>query len=256
MPRFAANLSMMFTEMPFLDRFAAASQAGFKAVEYLFPYDYRPDAIAAALRRNGLQQALFNIPAGNFAKGDRGLAALEERREEFDHSLQIALSYARDIGAPKLHLMAGITERNEKTVAVYRESVLRAADAAEKFGIGILIEPINGFDMPGYFLNDFDWAADFIEKLAHPNVQLQFDIYHCQILHGNLHRNLERLMSLIGHIQVASIPHRNEPGTGELNEAYLFQLIDNLGYTGYVGCEYKPLSETLEGLGWFARWRT
>lgn len=255
MPRFAANISMMFNEVPFLERFRAASEAGFEAVEYLFPYEHPAKAVSEALRAAGLRQAVFNMPPGDFMRGDRGLAALPARRQEFNQSLRTALRYAREIGTPLLHIMAGVAERNDETIAVYRESITRAADAAGEFGIGLVIEPINGHDMPGYFLNSFSWAATFLEELAHPNVKLQFDIYHCQLLQGDVHRTLKRLLPLIAHIQVASVPLRHEPGTGELDDSYIFQLLDEIGYTGYLGCEYRPRGKTIDGLGWLSQWK-
>ena len=250
MPRFAANLSMMFNELPFLERFQAAADAGFGAVEYLFPYEHPAQVVAETLQSAGLKQALFNMPPGNWASGDRGLAALPERRDEFNASIETSVYYAKIIGTPLLHLMAGIAERDATSIATYRDAVKRAGDAAGEAGVGLVVEPINSRDMPGYFLNDFNWAADFINDLAHPNVRLQFDIYHCQIQHGDLQRTLERLFPLIGHVQIASVPLRHEPGSGELNDFYVLRLLDKLGYTGYVGCEYRPAASTTDGLGW------
>ena len=252
MPRFAANLSMMFNEVAFLDRFAAAAEAGFDAVEFLFPYDHPAETIAERLEANGLRQALFNLPPGDWPAGDRGLAALPQRRAEFRQSVKLAIAYARTVGAPNLHMMAGIADRSDAAArASYRYALLHAADAAAEAGVNLLIEPINRRDMPGYFLDDFNFAIELITQLGHPNVRLQFDIYHRQILQGDVLRGLELLMPIIGHIQVASVPKRHEPGTGELDDFRIFRALDEFGYQGFVGCEYRPAAGTVEGLGWF-----
>lgn len=254
MPRFAANLSMMFNEVPFLDRFAAAADCGFEAVEFLFPYEYAPEEIRRRLDAAGLRQVLFNLPPGDWAAGDRGLAALPERQEEFRQSVETALRYARVIGVPNVHMMAGIADADDPTaIAAYREALRFAADRAGEAGIGLLIEPINKRDMPSYFLNDFDRAAAFVRELGHSAVKLQFDIYHRQILHGDVIKGLEALMPVIGHVQIASVPSRNEPGTGELDDFKIFEALDRLGYAGWVGCEYRPAGATRDGLGWMKR---
>jgi hydroxypyruvate isomerase len=251
MPRFAANLSMMFGEEAFLDRFRAAAQAGFKAIEYLFPYEHRPEILAENVRKHGLIQVLFNTPPGDWAKGERGLAALPHRRDEFRQGVQIAIHYAKMLGVPSLHMMAGVAPAHDAIArATYREALDFAADKAGEAGIKILIEPINGRDMPGYFLNDFNRATEIIGELGHPNVRLQFDIYHRQIMHGDVLTALCTLMPLIGHIQVAAAPGRHEPGTGELDDRRVLAALDELGYTGYVGCEYRPAADTLSGLEW------
>ncbi|MDQ0322614.1 hydroxypyruvate isomerase [Pararhizobium capsulatum DSM 1112] len=251
MPRFAANLSMMFNEVDFLDRFDAAAKAGFTAVEYLFPYDFPAEMVAEQLRNAGLSQALFNLPPGDWAKGERGLAALPERRDEFRQSVAKAVDYGQIIGTPLLHMMAGIAPHDDPaTIASYRDSVSFAADAAGVAGIGLVLEPINSRDMPGYFLNDFNRAADLMADLSHPNIKLQFDIYHRQIIHGDVLVALEQMMPIIGHVQIASVPKRHEPGTGELDDYRIFAALDALGYQGYVGCEYRPAGGTLEGLDW------
>ncbi|MDE3240148.1 MAG: TIM barrel protein [Paracoccaceae bacterium] len=251
MPHFAANLSMMFTEHPFLDRFALAAQAGFSAVEFLFPYDHSPEEIAAQLVTNCLTQALFNLPPGDWGAGDRGLAALPDRREEFYASLATALSYARATGVKRLHMMAGMADPADPAArAAYRDAAARAADAVGAHGIALLLEPINGRDMPGYFLNSFDQTADLIAELGRPNLMLQFDIYHRQILHGDVIRGIESLFPLIGHVQIASVPHRHEPCSGELDDVRVLRHLDSLGYAGFVGCEYRPRTGTIEGLGW------
>ncbi len=257
MPRFAANLSMMFTERPFLERFGAAADAGFEAVEYLFPYDHPAETVAAALRAAGLRQVLFNLPPGDWAKGERGLAALPERAEEFRRSVATALDYAQALDAPLLHVMAGLAPADDPAAAAaYLDALRFAADAVGAAGRTLLIEPINRRDMPGYFLDDFDRAAAIIDRLGHPNLRLQFDIYHRQILHGDVLTGLETLMPMIGHVQVASVPKRQEPGTGELDDFRIFAALDALGYDGWVGCEYRPAGATLDGLGWLERART
>ena len=254
MPRLAANLSMMFNEWPFLDRFAAAAAAGFTAVEFLFPYDYRPEEIAGRLASNNLQIALFNLPPGDWVKGERGLAVLPGRHVEFRASVGQALEYAIAANARSLHMMAGIAATADAAAGVaYRQALVFAAEAAAPHGIDIMIEPINGRDMPGYFLNDFRLAETIINELALANVKLQFDIYHRQIIHGDVIRGLETLVPLIGHVQIASVPQRHEPGTGELDDFRLFATLDDLGYRGFVGCEYRPAAATLEGLAWLER---
>lgn len=252
MPRFAANLSMMFTEVPFLDRFSAAAAAGFDAVEVLFPYDHDPDEIGACLRANGLTLALFNLPPGDWTAGERGLAALTGREAEFRASVPLALRHAKATGAKRLHVMAGLAAPDcPDADRAYRDS-LRFLCAAAPEGVTILIEPINPRDMPGYHLCDFNRAADLIAELALPNLRLQFDIYHRQILHGDVLTGLRRLMPIIGHVQVASVPLRHEPGTGELDDFRVLRELDVLGYTGFVGCEYRPAADTVSGLGWRA----
>lgn len=251
MPRLAANLTMMFNEVPFLDRFAAAASAGFGAVECLFPYDHPAEAVAAELDRHGLRQALFNMPPGDWERGERGLAVLSERKEEFRRAVSDAVNYARVIDAPLLHMMAGIASPQDSVaLASYKDSLAFAADAAGAAGIGVVIEPLNGRDMPGYFLNSFECAVEIIDGLGHPNVRLQFDVYHRQVMHGDVLTALEAMMPLTGHIQIASVPARNEPGTGELDDFRIFAALDRLGYEGYVGCEYRPAVGTLAGLGW------
>ena len=251
MPKFAANLSMMFNEWDFLDRFAAAADAGFTAVEFLFPYAHPADEISRRLERSRLTQALFNLPPGDWDKGERGLACRPERAAEFRASVDTALPYARATGVKRLHLMSGHGDRNDlQQLAAYTAAIRHACAATAPLGIDILIEPINGRDMPGYFLNDFGFAAALIAELALPNLKLPFDIYHRQILHGDVMKSLEALMPIIGHVQTASVPRRNEPGTGELDDARIFRHLDALGYQGYVGCEYRPAAGTREGLGW------
>ncbi|WP_419759750.1 2-oxo-tetronate isomerase [Acidisoma sp.] len=254
MPRFAANLTMMFTEWPFLDRFAAASDAGFEAVEYLFPYDHAADAVGAALRGAGLSQALFNLPPGDWAAGERGMAALPDRAAAVAQAVEAALPYAAATGCPTLHLMAGNADRRDAAAqTAYRSAVAATAERLEREGITLVLEPINGRDMPGYFLNDFKFSAELIRSLGLPNLQLQFDIYHRQILHGDVVMGLREMMPLIGHVQIAGVPDRHEPDSGELDAEFIFAELDRLGYGGYVGCEYRPAGKTVDGLGWFKR---
>ena len=246
---FAANLSWMFKEHAFLDRFAACADAGFEAIEYLFPYDQDPDEIAARLARHNLKLALFNAPPGDLAKGERGLACLAERQAEFRASIASALDYACVTGAPRLHLMAGLGA-GEKALAAYKNALNFACEEACARGIDILIEPLNGRDAPGYLLNDFGLARRLIAELKLPNLRLQFDIYHRQIIHGDVLRGLEEMLPLTGHIQISSVPGRNEPTTGELNDRRILKAIEKMGYPGVIGCEYTPAGGTLEGLSW------
>lgn len=255
MPKFAANLSLMFTELPFLERFGAAAAAGFGAVEFLFPYRHPAEQIAAELRRHGLTQALFNMPPGDWPAGERGVAAFSERFEEVKAGVATALTYAAATGCRRLHLMAGMRDpASAEARAAYAKSVRYAAERLAEHDIFVLLEPINGRNMPGYFLNDFATAEALIGELGLPNVKLQFDIYHRQILHGDVVKAIERMLPIIGHVQVASVPARNEPGTGELNDDFVFAALDRLGYDGFIGCEYNPAGRTEEGLGWYRRY--
>jgi hydroxypyruvate isomerase len=256
MPKFAANLTLMFTERDFLDRFDAAADAGFAAVEFMFPYDHAPEAIAERLTRNDLTLALFNLPPGDWAAGERGFAALPGRLDDVKASVDKALDYARATGVKRLHMMAGLADANAPEAQVaYRRAVEYAAERLGEAGVDVVLEPINGRNMPGYFMNSFKAAAALIEDLGRPNVKLLFDIYHRQILHGDVTVALRELLPLIGHVQVASVPSRNEPDGEELNYVYLFAQLDRLGYAGFVGCEYNPRGPTLEGLGWFERYK-
>jgi hydroxypyruvate isomerase len=256
MPRFAANLSMMFLEHAFMDRFAAASATGFDAVEYLFPYEFDMSQIVLSLQENHLTQALFNLPPGDWQAGDRGLAALPGRQEEFRQSVTTALRFAAATGVGRLHVMSGIARRDDAAArACYRESLAYLCDQAGKAGLDVLIEPINSRDMPGYFLNDFNYAADLIADLGYANLKLQFDIYHRQIIHGDVLTGLKTMMPIIGHVQIAAVPLRHEPGTGELDDSRILSELDELGYTGFVGCEYRPAAGTVDGLGWLNAFR-
>jgi 2-dehydrotetronate isomerase len=252
MPRFAANLSMMFTEVPFLERFEAAAKVGFTAVEFLFPYDHPAEEVGRRLKANGLTQALFNLPPGDWAAGEKGFAALPDRFADLQQSLRTALPYAEATGVKRLHLMAGIANRSDsKAVEQFYKSVAWAAEFFAPHGLDVVLEPINPRNVPGYFLNDFRFAADLINELQIPNLKLQFDIYHCQIIHGDVTMRLRDMMPIIGHIQIASIPSRHEPDGEELNYPFLFDELDRLGYGGFVGCEYNPRAKTADGLAWF-----
>jgi hydroxypyruvate isomerase len=253
MPRFAANLSLMFNEHPFLDRFDAAAAAGFTAVEFLFPYDHKPEEIAERLKRNNLTQALFNLPPGNWDAGEKGFAARPDKFEALQQSLNTALPYALATGVKRVHLMAGIADRDDTQNGVaFRRSLAVAAHFFAPHGIDVVIEPLNKRDVPGYFLDDFGYAHDLIRELNIPNLKLQFDIYHCQILHGDVAMRLRAMMPIIGHVQIASVPSRNEPDGEELNYPFLFEELDRLGYGGFVGAEYRPRGATVDGLRWFA----
>lgn len=252
MPKFAANLSMMFTEHPFSERFAAASAAGFQAVEYLFPYEYPPEEIAHLLKVEGLEQALFNACAGNWDGGERGFASVEGRQEDFRVSISQALDYAQYLSCPKIHVMAGIGEATAAAEALYVENLQYAADQAAALGIDLMIEPINARDMPGYFLGSVPQAVDLLKRINRDNVRLQFDFYHAQITSGDVTMLMRSCINSIGHVQIASVPDRNEPDSGELDYAYLLDELDAAGYTGWVGCEYRPRAATADGLGWLA----
>jgi hydroxypyruvate isomerase len=255
MPQFAANLSMMYQEHDFLDRFAAAAKDGFKGVEFLFPYDYPPAEIKARLSANGLTQALFNAPPGDWSKGERGLASLPGREDEFRRSLDQALDYARVLGNTRLHVMAGLiapgTER-ARHHDTYVKNLAWAADRATPLGITCVIEPINTRDIPGFFLNTQAEAHAICAETEKTNAKVQMDFYHCQIVEGDLAMKLKQHFAGVGHIQIAGVPERHEPDVGEVNYPYLFSLMDQLGYDGWVGCEYRPRGKTSAGLGWLA----
>jgi 2-dehydrotetronate isomerase len=257
MPQFAANLSMMFQEVPFLERFEAAAAAGFKGVEFLFPYDHPAAAVRDRLRSAGLTQALFNLPPGDWAGGERGLAALPGREADFAAALERALEYAAALECPQIHAMAGMVPAGADRSAYERTYVANlrlAAERAGRAGVRVLIEPLNARDMPGYFLRTVEQARDVIAAVGSDNVFLQFDIYHCQITEGDLAERIRALWSIISHFQIAGVPGRHEPDVGEINHPFLFDLIDGLGYHGWIGCEYRPKAGTVEGLGWAQRY--
>jgi hydroxypyruvate isomerase len=253
MPRFAANLSMMFNEVPFLDRFAAARQAGFEGVEFLFPYDYPAADLRARLKGEGLTQALFNMPPGDWANGERGLASLPGRQAEFREAVKRALDYATALECRLVHCMAGIVPAGVSAytaASLYAANLAWAAEQAAPAGIRLAIEPINHRDMPGYFLNTQAQGAGVVEAIGRDRIGLQFDLYHVQITEGDITTRMERYMPLIAHMQIADVPARNEPGTGEIGWRYVFRRMDELGYQGWVGCEYRPAAGTEAGLGW------
>lgn len=253
MPKLAANLSMMFTEWDFLDRFQAAADHGFKGVEFLSPYEHPADAVAKAREKAGMEVALFNLP---FTDRERGFGALPWRKTEFREALAKALEYAEALQCPRLHAMAGIPgdDANEAVVAdTYAANLTRAAEQAAARGVDILIEPINTRDIPGYYLNYVEDAAALIAVVGAPNLKLQFDIYHRQIMSGDVMMSMAAHLPLIGHVQTASVPDRHEPTTGELNDVHVLRYLDELGYTGWVGCEYRPKAGTVEGLGWMKK---
>ena len=253
MPRFAANLTLLFNEVPFLDRFALAARAGFAGVEFLFPYEYATQDITDRLAAHALQNVLFNMPPGDWAAGERGIAALPGREEEFRCGLEKAIAYAKALGTPRLHAMAGIRPEDADSAqmhATYLANLRLACAEAARHGITVLIEPINTRDMPGYFLNTQAQAHAIREEIGAPNLKVQMDFYHVQIMECDIAMKLRRWLPHIGHIQIAGVPERNEPDTGEISYGYLFQLMDQLGYAGWVGCEYRPARSTAEGLGW------
>lgn len=254
MTRLAANLTMMFTELSFLDRFAAAAEAGFEAVEFVSPYAESPEAVADAARRHDLTVALFNLPPGDWAAGERGFAADPDRIEEFQQSLDLSLTYARATGCRTLHLMAGKipddADRGQWTDTLVSNTRL-AADRVAADGVTLVLEPINTrIDMPGYFYDRTDAVLDVIDSVGRENVRLLYDVYHMQIMEGDVARTIERLLPRIGHIQIADNPGRHEPGTGELNFPWLFGRIASMNYNGWIGCEYVPTADTREGLHW------
>ena len=256
MPRFAANLSMMYTEHAFLDRFKAAADDGFDAVEFMFPYEHPQAEIVNRLADHGLTQVLFNAPPGDFGAGERGIAAMPGRRDEFRRSiLEQALPYALALKCPRLHVMSGLMTSNEQRPemrAVLVENLAWAASEAASVGIDLLIEPINKRDIPGYLLNRQDDAHEIVADVNAPNLRVQMDLYHCQIVEGDVAMKLRKYLpgGRVGHLQIAGVPDRHEPNLGELHHPYLFKLIDELGWPGHIGCEYRPRGRTSAGLGW------
>lgn len=253
MPKFAANLTMLFTELPFMQRFEAAAKAGFEAVEYLFPYPFTKEELVAALQANGLKQVLHNLPAGDWDAGERGIACHPDRVEEFRAGVDRAIEYATALGCPQVNclagkLPAGVSEADARKTLV--ENLRFAAKKLQAANIRLLIEPINTFDIPGFFVNRTDQALAILDEVDSSNLFVQYDIYHAQRMEGELGNTLSKQFARIGHIQLADNPGRGEPGTGEINYAWLFKHIDSLGYTGWIGCEYKPRATTAEGLGW------
>lgn len=254
MPRFSANLSMLFTEHGFLDRFDAAARAGFEAVEYVSPYDHPPEAVAARLEKNGLTQVLFNLPAGDWGGGERGIAVLPDRVEEFRRGVDTAIGYAKALDCAQLNCLAGIappdTDR-EVLEATLVDNLSYAAARLQEAGIRLLVEPINQRDIPGFFLTTSRQTMAIIDRVGSDNLFLQYDIYHMQVMEGDLARTIEANLARIAHIQIADNPGRHEPGTGEINYPFLFAHLDRIGYGGWVGAEYKPSHGTEAGLRWF-----
>ena len=253
MPKFAANLTMMFNEVPFPQRFAAAAKAGFAAVEFLFPYDYPPAEVARWLQEAGLKNALFNMPPGDWAAGERGVASLPGREEEFRAGVARAIEYARALGTPSINALAGLLPSGadrKRHREVFVANLRHAAKALAGEGLTLLIEPINSRDIPGYFLNTQAEAHAMREEVDQPNLKVQMDFYHAQIVEGDLSVTLRKHIAHVGHVQIASVPDRHEPDEGEIDYRHIFRLLDELGYPGWVGCEYRPRGRTEDGLGW------
>jgi hydroxypyruvate isomerase len=256
MPRFAANLSFLYPDLPFLERFGAAAADGFAGVEYMFPYAHPAQEIAGLLRRHGLQQVLFNTAQGAWEQGERGIAALPGREAEFRAAIGQALAYAQALDCPRLHVMAGLVPQGAER-ATFVDNLRWAAAEAGRAGRLLVIEPINGRDMPGYFLQRQDEAHAVVADVGSPHVAVQMDLYHCQVVEGDLAAKLKHYLPTgrVGHLQIAGVPERHEPDEGEVNYPYLFELVDALGYDGWIGCEYRPRRGTSQGLGWLRRWR-
>jgi hydroxypyruvate isomerase len=264
MPRFAANLSLLYNDVDFLDRFAAAAADGFQGVEYLFPYAWPAEQLAGLLKAHGLQQVLFNAPPGDWDAGERGLACLPGREAEFRAGFEQALGYARVLACPRIHVMAGLLpagETRDSVRATYVANLKVAAALAAEAGVDVLIEPINERDMPGFFLNRQDQAHALVAEIGAPNVKVQMDLYHCQIVEGDLAMKIRQYLPTgrVGHFQIAGVPERHEPDIGEIHHPYLFRLIDELGWDGWIGCEYRPARgsaphATSDGLGWLQPW--
>jgi hydroxypyruvate isomerase len=261
MPKFAANLTMLFTEVPFLERFALAREAGFTYVEYLFPYDFKASELKQQLEANGLKQVLFNLPSGNWAQGDRGIAARPDRVEEFRAGVDKAVEYALELGVTRLNCLAGKKSAEYDDEAHWRvlvDNVRYAAQVLEKKGLTLVVEQINHFDIPGFFLNKTEQIIKLIEEVGMANVFVQYDIYHAQREEGELAATLRKYIDKIGHIQIADNPGRHQPGTGEINYPFLFQEIDAAGFQGYIGLEYVPSPNTQASLAWlseFGYWK-
>lgn len=257
MPRFAANLSFLFTEVPYLDRYDAAAKAGFKGVETLFPYDHPAAEIATRLKATGLSKVLINLPPGDWEKGERGLTSLPGRQAEFRASVDKALEYAAALNCPKIHPVAGVMPAGADRPAyeaTYRENLAYVADQAAKHGLMVTIEMINTTDIPGFFLSRLSQARAVLKDVNRPNLKFQFDTYHVQIMEGEVPENYRGHVPLIGHIQISSTPGRHEPDQGMPDHTQVFRAIDDSSYDGWVSCEYKPRAGTREGLGWAKPW--
>jgi hydroxypyruvate isomerase len=256
MPKFAANLSMMFNEVDFLDRFAGASKSGFKGVEYLFPYEYDRSKLRDLLQDNNLEQVLFDLPAGDWSAGERGIACHPDRTDEFKRGVDQAIEYATALKCPQVTCLAGIKPSNvseELAHETFADNLSYAAPLLAAAGVKLLIESINTIDIPGFFLNRTHQALEILEHVGLENLSLQHDIYHMQIMEGDLARTIKANLLSISHMQLADNPGRHEPGSGEINYEFLFSFIDQLGYDGWIGCEYVPLSDTVEGLTWLEK---
>lgn len=257
MLKFSANLSFLYQEYDFLDRFAAAARDGFKGVEYLGPYAEPKEKVAQALKESGLTQALFNVPSGDWAAGERGIACLPDRVEEFREGVALALEYARTLNCRRLNVLAGVAHQDtdrEQLEEVFVRNLQFAAPRCAEADIALLIEPINLRDIPGFFLSTTHQAERILARVGHDNLFVQYDFYHQQIMQGDLVATFQRLKDRIAHVQIADNPGRNEPGTGEINYKFVLSALERLGYDGWIGCEYKPLSTTSEGLGWARAW--
>jgi hydroxypyruvate isomerase len=256
MPQFAANLTMLFNEAPFLERFDLAAKAGFKAVEFLFPYAFSAEEIKTRLDKNQLQLVLHNLPAGDWDAGERGIACHPERIDEFRAGVAKAIEYAKALGVGQLNCLAGKTPENAKPDAVratFIENLRFAASELKRANLRLLVEPINTFDIPGFYLSRTNQAIEIMDEVGADNLYLQYDIYHAQRMEGELANTIQKYLPRIAHIQLADNPGRNEPGTGEINYRYLFGLLDRIGYKGWIGCEYKPASTTEAGLAWLSK---
>ena len=245
---------MMFNEVPFLERFPAAAETGFRGVEYLFPYDFPAETIEALLQRHGLENVLFNLPPGNWGGGERGITCLPGREAEFRTGVHKAIEYALRLKTTRLHAMAGVVPAGadpEAVQATYIANLKYAAAETARHGITLLIEAINTRDIPGFYLSTQAQSHAVMQEVGAPNLKLQMDCYHMQIMEGDLAVKLRKYAPHCGHIQVAGAPERHEPDTGEVHYPYLFELLDSLGYDGWVGCEYRPAGKTVDGLGWF-----
>jgi len=258
MPRFAANLGFLFPELPFLDRFEAAARAGFRGVEFASPYEYSAAELRARLTANGLTQVLINSPPGNRAAGERGFACLPGREGDFRDSVTQALDYAVALGCGRVHVMAGVPPVGlayDTALALYAGNLAWAGERGLAAGVKLVIEPLNPRDAPGYLLHTQEQGAAIVAAIGHDRLGLQFDLYHCQTAQGDVTTRFAALMPVIDHMQLADVPGRHEPGTGEIGWEFVFRRIDELGYAGWVGCEYTPLGDTVEGLAWRQRYR-
>jgi hydroxypyruvate isomerase len=258
MPKFAANLTMLYNELDFMDRFDAAAKAGFRGVEYLFPYSYDKNQLAEKLKKNNLTQVLHNLPAGDWAKGERGIACLPDRVGEFQEGVGKAIEYATVLGCKQVNILSGITPKGvaeDKVRETFVNNLKFASAKLKQAGIKLLIEACNTRDIPGFYLSQSKQAFGIIDEVGSDNLEFQYDIYHMQIMEGDLTPTIERNLKRIGHMQLADNPGRHEPGTGEINYEFVFNFLDRIGYQGWIGCEYKPASDTVSGLGWFAKYR-